>query len=137
MTKKKKLLWTGITASLVVAVYFVMRPAVPKHNINLASVEKIKPGMTLAEVEEILGVPPGDYTTGPTTSLCDGWLGPGDREWAGDDGVISVWLDPQGRILAANLEPVSPRTRLTWFERLQMWFGLREKTERVNGPGPY
>jgi hypothetical protein len=137
MSRKKKWLWFGTAAIFLLAMYSVLRPGVPKHNINLASIEKIKAGMTLAEVEEILGVPPGDYTTTPTTSLSDGWMGPGDKEWAGDDGVISVWFDPQGRILAANLAPVSPRTGLTWFERLQMWFGLREKTERVDGPGPY
>jgi len=69
MTVKRKLLWVGITAGLVLAVYFVMRPSVPKHNINPASLEKIENGMTLADVEAILGVPSGDYTTGPTTSI--------------------------------------------------------------------
>ena len=69
MTRKKKLVCFAIVAALIPAVYFFMRPSVPKHNINPASLEKIENGMTLADVEAILGVPSGDYTTGPTTSI--------------------------------------------------------------------
>src|SRR6516162_3801725 len=98
MTRKRRLLWFGLATGIVLVVYLFMRPGVPKHNINLASLEKIENDMTLADVEAILGVPAGDYTSGPTSSHCDGWYGPGDKEWAGDDGVISVWLDAQGRI---------------------------------------
>ena len=69
MTRKRRLLWFGLATGIVLVVYLVMRPGVPKHNINLASLEKIENGMTLADVEAILGVPSGDYTTGPTTSI--------------------------------------------------------------------
>src|SRR5262249_15470800 len=137
MTRKKKLVCLGIVAALIAAVYFLIRPGVPSHNINLATVERIQKGMTLAEVEAILGVPAGDYTTGPTTSHCNGWMGPGDKEWAGDEGVIAVWFDREGKISGADFAPVSPRTGLTWFEKLQIWLGLMEKTERISGPGPY
>jgi hypothetical protein len=69
--------------------------------------------------------------------MADGWCGPGDKEWAGDDGVISVWFDPQGKAKYATFAYVTPRTGLTWLERLQIWLGLMEKTERISGPGPY
>jgi hypothetical protein len=137
MTKKRRFLWFGMVIGLVLAACFVLRPGVPKHNINLASFEKIKKGMTLAEVEAILGVAAGDYATEPTTSHCNGWWGPGDKEWVGDEGVISVWFDPQGKIMDKDFSPVSLRPGLNWFERLQMWLGLAEKTERISGPGPY
>jgi hypothetical protein len=36
----------------------------PKHRITKESLELIKVGMTQSEVEDILGVPPGDYSHG-------------------------------------------------------------------------
>jgi hypothetical protein len=136
VARKKKLLWTGIAAGLAVALYFLVRPPAPKHNFDRTSFEKINKGMTLAEVEAILGGPPGDYTTRPTISECDVGWGPGEKEWVSDEGAISVWFDPEGRILGASFSPVFLRTDLTWLERLQMWLGWREKTERVPGQEP-
>src|SRR6516165_3894766 len=37
----------------------------PPHRINRDSLERLGPGMTLPEVEAILGAPPGDYSTSP------------------------------------------------------------------------
>jgi hypothetical protein len=136
MSRKKKWLWFGIALAFVVAVYLVMRPGAPEHLLDPAGYMKIRKGMTLAEVEAILG-PAGDYTTGPTTSVRDGWYGAGDKEWITDNGAISVWFDSQGKIIDKDFANVSPRTGLNWFERLQMWLGLKEKTERINLPGPY
>jgi hypothetical protein len=136
MTRRKKLLSFGISAGLVVVVYFAFRTSAPKHNINGASFEKIKQGMTLAEVEAILGGPAGDYTTRPTISECDGRLGPGDKEWVSDDAAISVWFDPKGGILDASVSPVFRRNDLTWLERLRTWLGWREKTKRIPGQAP-
>ena len=136
MARKKKLLWTGIAAGLTVALYFLVRPAAPGHNFDRASFEKINKGMTLAEVEAILGAPAGDYTTRPTISECDVGLGPGEKEWVSDEGAISVWFDPDGRILFTSFSPVFLRTDLTWLERLEMWLGSTEKTKRVPGNAP-
>ena len=136
MARKKKLLWAGIAAGLAVALYFLVRPAAPKHNFDRASFEKINKGMTLAEVEAILGAPAGDYTTRPTTSDFDVGWGPGEKEWVSNEGAISAWFDPECRILFASFSPVFLRTDLTWLERLQMWLGWREKTERIPGNEP-
>jgi hypothetical protein len=137
MSRKKKWLWFGIALIFLLVAYLVLRPGMPKHNIDRAGYLEIDKGMTLAEVEAILGVPAGDYTTGPTTSFRNGWHGAGDKEWASHKGVISVWFDPQGKIMDKDFSAVTPVTGLTWFERLQMWLGLEKKTERVNLPGPY
>jgi hypothetical protein len=67
-----------------------------------ANFDRIKEGMSRAEVEEILG-PAGDYTTGPTyyhSQLSLEWLHlyadelPG-YQWQGDDGTIVVFFDEQ------------------------------------------
>jgi hypothetical protein len=117
--------------------YFTWWLGKPRPDINRASFERIKKGMTLPEVEAIIGAPAGDYTTGPTSSYEDGWYGPGDKEWIGDDGVISIWFDTQDGIKDMSFEPVTPLTGFTWFERLQMQVGLKEKTERIMSSGPY
>jgi hypothetical protein len=66
--------------------------------INRAASERIKEGMTQAQVHAILG-PPGDYRTQPPPP---DWfrLGFGvglvslSEEWEGDDGTICVDYDP-------------------------------------------
>jgi hypothetical protein len=96
--------------------------------ITRASYERIREGMSRADVEAVLG-PPGDYRTGPTTpeySLSggqEGWNtgnGPalitfGDAaewrepegmltcKWHGDRRVIRVTFDPDGRAVDAML----------------------------------
>jgi hypothetical protein len=137
MSRKKKWLCFGIAAAPVVAVYLVMRPGVPKNHIDFAGYQKINKGMTLAEVESILGVPVGDYTTGPTSSLKEWGDSPAPtiKEWISDKGLISVWIDDEDRIREAYFLPVSPRN-LTLLEKLQVWLGLREKTLRVGPLSP-
>jgi hypothetical protein len=117
--------------------YFTWWLGKPRPDINRANFERIKKGMTLREVEAIIGAPAGDYTTEPTSIVDDGWYVSGDKEWVDDEGAISVWFDPQGRIRDMSFVPVRPRTGLTWLERLQMRVGLKEKTERIDGPIPY
>jgi hypothetical protein len=67
--------------------------------VTKASSERIREGMTLAEVEALLGRPPGDYSTGPTRLISKEWksieqverdFGRPVLHWDGDEGV--VWL---------------------------------------------
>jgi hypothetical protein len=45
-----------------VSLWFATRPV---HRVNLVNAQKIEKGMELEEVEAILGVPAGDYSTRP------------------------------------------------------------------------
>jgi hypothetical protein len=59
--------------------------------VTAANFERIKEGMSRAEVEAILG-PPGDYTTGPTFIHFGGlvWVPPpysSAERWEGDEGL--------------------------------------------------
>jgi len=132
MTRRRKLFWFAITAGFVVAVYFVFRPGIPKHNINPASFQKIKEGMTLAEVEAIFGVPAGVYTTRPYKRDVHA---EDALEWVGDEGALFVWFDQETKTVHRCFS-FMPETGLTWFERFQIWLGLREKPPEVVGqPG--
>jgi hypothetical protein len=95
--------------------------------------ERIKPGMSQAEVEAVLGGPPGDFTTNPTGLLfsapplvphappCkwDRWQG-----WYGDRGGVMVYFTDRGTVEEARpgwadpLVPVAPSPA----ERVRGWF---------------
>jgi hypothetical protein len=74
--------------------------------------ERIRTGMSRAEVEAILGGPPGDYTTGPTEkdllelSAADTPEGPRYLViWEGDSGTIWVGFDANDRAIEHKLQP--------------------------------
>jgi hypothetical protein len=68
--------------------------------VTMAAYNRIEKGMSLEEVEAVLGGPEGDYTTGPTEF--SGVLGGGfpcprallrERTWTGDELDVSVTFD--------------------------------------------
>jgi hypothetical protein len=95
----------------------VRRPS----RITEASFERIEVGMTLSEVEALLGAPAGDHRTGPV-----GYAGHYKRktegtlhEWAGDEAIIAVEVDRAGSIQAKHfLESASSKPgliqRISW-----------------------
>jgi hypothetical protein len=69
----------------------------PRANrVTWENYDRIREGMTRAEVEAILG-PPGDYRTGPTIALNGSVIAPyGSRhqgDWVGNEGFIGVVFD--------------------------------------------
>jgi hypothetical protein len=73
---------------------------------------RITDGMSEVEVEEVLGGPPGDYTTGPYNIALGGIMGNGathSREWLTDEGGIVVYFDEMDLVVA---------TRFNWITRV-------------------
>ena len=73
----------------------------------------IKEGMTQAEVEALLGGPPGDYRTQPGQSVLTAFDAGALAEcraeqWLGDQGGISVAFDKQDRVGCALFSPALP-----------------------------
>jgi hypothetical protein len=68
----------------------------------------IRPGMTLNEVEDLLGGPPGDYGWlwfGSSAMTLEGVVAPpGSTEmvWLNDDKRIEVYFDKQGRVTVVH-----------------------------------
>lgn len=98
---------------LVGAAAFALWPRPSR--VTRENFSRISTGMTLPEIEAILGGPPGDYRTVPTTAP-RGWHG---REgihvsgefciavthvWHGDSGEIEVDFDPSGKVCTASFE---------------------------------
>src|SRR5262245_22093203 len=62
MTRRKAILaMLGLLVGVPIGFVVILYLTAPRHRITWDSHEKIQKGMTLDEVEAILGVPPGDY----------------------------------------------------------------------------
>jgi hypothetical protein len=142
--RRRKLLLGSLVAALVALAVlagsgvFVPRPG--PNRLTLQNCQRIREGMSRAEVEAILG-PPGDYRTGPTD--IDGKVVPLKLVWVGEilpsDGDIAYWsadevyervmFDPAGRVREGGFSPTfrptqSPSDNLLWRLRRQWrrWF---------------
>jgi hypothetical protein len=98
------LLGMAVTAGLLLAVG-QSYPPVAQENC-----ERIKKGMSRADVEAICGGPPGDYRLNrPDTATFKTYsiqLPEGTTdwpEWSWDDGDLRVFFDAAGRVLEARL----------------------------------
>jgi hypothetical protein len=87
----------GLLAVALVLFGATLALVLPRHcPVNRAAFERIKPGMTRAEVHAILGGPPGDYRTrpsGPFTLFFDSTVNgiiPLAELWQGDEGGVCV-----------------------------------------------
>jgi hypothetical protein len=113
----RKFLVGFLAVSLVLVGAFVALVG-PRHcPVNRAACERIKEGMTQAEVEAILGGPSGDYRTRPYAPntlfpfIATSWRTPFVQErWLGDEGTIFVYYHVQdspgpGKVMEASFEP--------------------------------
>jgi len=105
----------------------------PDHRIDDASFARLREGMTLPEVEALLGVSAGDYRVAPVGSA-DGGFGPTDSfgpseepkvrlHWYGDARWIHVGFDGQGKVVAGWCG-ITVKARDSFLRRLGRWFGL-------------
>ena len=97
----------------------------PWHRISTREMfECIKNGMTRKEVEEILGVPPGDYSPGGHVGFGGGEAGhwlfdchSSIESWAAETGKIYVQFDERGTVVRKGFADA--------FERSNLWTRVR------------
>ena len=85
------------------------------HRIRPATFERIQAGMSEVEVEELLGVKPGNYdgySLPPRPNLLGGQS---PKVWCSRHGAVAVWFSDQGRVWARLAESSEPAT---WWARL-------------------
>jgi hypothetical protein len=121
----------GLVAVVGAVCLTVAFSAGQRPRITQANFERIKVGMRLEEVEAILGVPPGDYTTEPVPDLEVGSSGtfkkPGRGcAWWGNDGLIQLGVDEDNLVLWTRfVEPhYGYRLQPGPLGRLRRWLGL-------------
>src|SRR6516165_6941322 len=105
--RRRKLLVVLAVLAVVVAAGVVVALWPSRERITQENFDRIREGMSRAEVEGILGSP-GDYTTGPLNdpdgieiplSLLPPPSGVESAWWAADYGTVGVWFDEGGRVL--------------------------------------
>ncbi len=101
--RRRKLRWVVVGLIGLTGVgAFVLWPRPTHPVIRYENYERIRNGMSRAEVEALLG-PPGDYRTGPTNPhdrMAPSWDADGVArtmlEWEDDTAYVAVILEPPG-----------------------------------------
>jgi hypothetical protein len=91
--RSRRLLWlSALVLPGLWAAWLVLPGLRPRPSITQEDYDRIRVGMTLAEVEGVLGGPPGDYAGRPvfvTRSEVES-----RRWWVGNEAVIMIELGP-------------------------------------------
>jgi hypothetical protein len=115
--RRRALLCVGALIALAVVGRLAVPLLVPRSPVNRENFERIVPGMGEAEVVTILGRPTGKAHAGSSFF---------DVAWVGDDAVIDVSFNPDGRVIVAQVMP--PHMSLYYnppiLERISGWLGL-------------
>jgi hypothetical protein len=122
MRWKRCFLWS--LALAVVAACLTIPAALyvaPKRiRANKETCDRIQPGMTMEEVEGLIGGPPGDYTTGlwvrPIPVI--GRFGHRVEQWTSDGGEIIVLFDRKGEVEKAFFDESSKTGEPVLFGRV-------------------
>ncbi|MBI3408012.1 MAG: hypothetical protein HY040_06605 [Planctomycetes bacterium] len=128
MRRNQKVLMSlpGLLAFMGVGVIGILCVTAPRHRITKESFAKIRAGMTLPEIEEVLGGPSGDYGPGkihPFVSLRAVWTEANHfLRWSAADVDISIAFK-NGEAIDMYLDEAS-RMEETLAERIRRWLGL-------------
>jgi hypothetical protein len=141
MTKRRWMLGLVLVvavAAVVVAgivLFPVETPDPPaRKSLNLEGFSQIRPFMTQAEVEALLGGPPGNYgrySTGRRVMTMEaGPHPPGSVEkvWCDDKHCYEICFDPESRVVSlhqrARYQQLEPPPPPNWLKKLRSRLGL-------------
>ncbi len=125
--RKRVLLWLAVLVALAGVGLVGLRCATaPKHRLTAESAAQVRRGMTQAEVEAILGAPPGDHTGGRAFLWHHPMSGHGQIPvtWISAEVVVTAYFDDRSGLVAhCNTQPTILAQR-PLFDRLRRWLGL-------------
>jgi SmpA / OmlA family len=130
---KRRAAWAGVAAVAVLGLVGhvgqrLLRHAQMARHINEDRFQQIRPGMTEGQVEAILGGPSGDYSTEPIVWASGmqrlPWNPERAQAWTGNEGIITVWFDADGRVTVKHFQPVSTVPTPTPWRRIRDRLGL-------------
>jgi hypothetical protein len=124
MSRRRKVLAALAAGGLLLALLVPLAAPLRRQvHIDRAACDRVKPGMSEAEVEAVLGGPPGCYTgwrytayTAMGGTAMTNLLTPGGhhfRDWQGNEGCIMVGFDRDDRVVEVIFKDYS------WYWRLQ------------------
>jgi hypothetical protein len=126
MSRRVYLLGGGLA---LVALAFVVTAALlgPSPGVTPANVRRIKPGMTLEEVETVFGKPAGSIMRfDPCCPVKDEPLpppGPWLALWSDDNGLAMVTFNGKNRVEQVEFRPLEARPTSSPLTRLREWLG--------------
>jgi hypothetical protein len=131
MRRRRLLLGLGAVVLLGLASFCVIAFAVPRSGVTLENYERIQVGMTLPEVEGILGTPVDGYFMDEDENVLyladvvddeSGELSKLNILWVGDDVVVRVTLDSRKQVHSKSIEKKAhPSTLFARLRRLLPW----------------
>lgn len=131
--RKRLLLILGCLVAVLLAGYLTLWLTAPRHHITEENVAAIKEGMTEGEVEAILGVKAGDYSSKQTGGQFEdiGTTGPdivksrGGKYWVGEETGVWVRFDEAGQV--ADIWPgfFIPSGNESLLAKLRRWLGIQ------------
>jgi hypothetical protein len=141
MTRRRRLLLLGLTTLTVLALCACLLR--PRTAITRENAERIRAGMTIAEVEALLGGPPRDDSTGPVVAEVDPEHGILEEkrltfytarwtperpnvivQWQSDEVNISVAFTAEGRVDGSGYLRLH-RVQESPLDRLSRWLHFR------------
>jgi hypothetical protein len=134
MTKPRPRLFFGLMVCMLLTAFVIGASVLEKRLTSLQpKFDRIIEGTTQAEVEEVLGFPPGDYRSRPGFNV----VGPGNilkpaaewtkrpyslQVWYFDEGHVEVIFDRDGEAAGKYWQADSYQPSLG--DRLRIWLGL-------------
>jgi SmpA / OmlA family len=131
--RKRSVLVLVCLVTVAVACFWALWLAWPEEWIKREQLGRIRPGMTVEDVETILGKPTGSYPNdvaimivGVPESSGDFdrlFMDPGGRQWVGKETAIVVAFDERARVTATYFGYLS-RQQEGFLTIVRRWFGL-------------
>jgi hypothetical protein len=128
---KKLLLSVAGFAAIVLAVALGYWFLQPHPRIDDETANRIKAGMTEADVIAIIGAPPGNYSSHSQNqydAIVESW-GMGNKIWLGQECTLVVLLGDDGKV--HDKEIVRWESDEAWFDRFLFWFDQRVRGKDV------
>lgn len=131
MPKKSSLVWLLVYGSFALVALGALAAwwHRPRPNLTYLTVEKVHAGMTLREVQDLMTVPPGDYSElagkdGIVAKIERGIGQPLQHVWFDDDIMLVVWADDDGKVTSHRYFRYRYRSAPSFYERARRWCGL-------------
>jgi outer membrane protein assembly factor BamE (lipoprotein component of BamABCDE complex) len=138
---RRWLLIFGCLGAILLAGYLTLWLTAPKHRINEHNIAAIDFGMSEKEVEEIFGVPAGDYSTKDEhwlyiqekTRIKDGLIrihvdilakDPDGKFWKGDESSVWLRFDEAGKVADIWSSWEGPNADQSFLAKLRRWLGM-------------
>jgi hypothetical protein len=127
MRSKRLPLILACLAVALTAGYVTLRLTAPRPNLILENIGRIEDGMTVQEVEKILGAPAGNYSSlrdAEAAELNPCYHKPGDKIWLDDEMWLGVRFDEAGKVTTWDFYRHRRNQNKTFLDYLRSWLGM-------------